>query len=215
MGAPGMAAPGSPELPQAQMPPPSPLPEAKVNPFMTRGSLALLGMCAAGFIALYLLGGRSGPSAAMGEQVLVHAKVEAALKVMDSQPTAAELSKRTNAKAIADDFYTAARQRQVDRKQLERNPFVFKEKAPDAAPIELPREVEIKDNVPAELKAALEDVKGLRLQTVLVGRSPAALISNNLVTRGQVIKGWTVTRIDSREVELTWKDQKHVLDLPK
>ncbi len=186
------------------------------NLFLTRGSLVLLGIYATGFAALYVLGhGGGGPKAAKGEQNLVYAKVDAALNLMDAQPNAGELNQRTNAKAIVEGFYTAARQRQVDRNRLARNPFVFKEKAPDAAPVVVPGEVEPKDNVPAELKAAMEAVKTLKLQSVLIGRRPAALVSNNLVTTGQNIKGWTVSRIGPREVELTWRDQKHVLELPK
>jgi hypothetical protein len=41
------------------------------------------------------------------------------------------------------------------------------------------------------------------------------MISSNLVTVGQTIKGWTVVRIDAREVELSWKDKTYVLEMPK
>ncbi len=187
----------------------------KRSGFLTRGSLVLLGVYATGFAALYVLGHSGGPKAAKGEQNLVYAKVDAALNLMEAQPGAGELNKRTDAKAIVEEFYTAARQRQVDRGRLARNPFVFKDKAPEAAPVVVPKEVDPKDSVPAELKAAMAAVKTLKLQSVLVGKCPAALVSNNLVTNGQNIKGWTVTRISPREVELTWKDQKHVLELPK
>ncbi len=190
--------------------------KSRRNGFRTKGSLVLLGVYATGFMALYVFGhGSGGPKSAKGEQNLVYAKVDAALNQMDAQPAAGELSRRTNAKAIVEDFYTAARQRQVDRNRLARNPFIFKEKVPEAAPVVVAKEVEPKDNEPAELKAAMEAVKTLKLQSVLVGRSQAALVSNNLVTTGQNIKGWTVTRIGPREVELTWKDQKHILALPK
>jgi len=185
------------------------------NAFLTRGSLVLLGIYATGFAALYVLGHSGGPKAAKGEQNLVYAKVDAALNLMDAQPGAGELDQRTNAKAIVDDFYTAAKQRQVDRSRLSRNPFVFKEKVVEAAPVVVPKEVEPKDSAPAELKAALEAVKTLKLQSVLIGRYPAALVSNNLVSTGQNIKGWTVSKISPQEVELTWRDRKHVLELPR
>jgi hypothetical protein len=189
--------------------------KSRRNAFLTRGSLVLLGIYATGFATLYLLGHSGGPKAAKGEQNVVCAKVDAALDLMDAQPNAGELNHQTNAKAIVDDFYTAAKQRQVDRNRLVRNPFVFKEKVPETAPVVMPKEVEPKDSVPAELKAAMEAVKTLRLQSVLIGKCPAALVSNNLVTTGQNIKGWTVSKIAPREVELTWKDQKYVLELPK
>jgi len=59
----------------------------------------------------------------------------------------------------------------------------------------------------------MAEVRKLRLQSVLVGRQTAAMVSNNLLTTGQTINGWTVSRIEPREVELTWKDQKYVLEL--
>jgi len=205
-------APAAPELTQCAMPM-SVVPKAKGNPFLTRGSLLLLGIYAAGFVALYALGLRSGPSIAMGQQDLVYAKVDAALNLLDAKPSPGQLAKRTNAKAIADDFYTAARQRQIDPKQLAGNPFIFRLKEPEAAPIKIVQETVQKDEVPAELKAAMAEVKKLRLQSILVGRQTAAMVSNNLLTTGQTINGWTVSRIEPREVELTWKDQKYVLEL--
>ena len=187
----------------------------KRNGFLTRGSLVLLGVYATGFAALYVLGHSGGPKSAKGEQNLVYAKVDAALNQMDAQPASGELNQQTDAKAIVDNFYTAARLRQVDRSRLARNPFVFKDKPPETQPVVVPKEVDPKDSVPSELKAAMAAVKTLKLQSVLVGKSPAALVSNNLVSTGQNIKGWTVTRISPGEVELTWRDQKHVLELPR
>ena len=186
----------------------------KGNPFFTRGSLVLLGMYSAGFIALYVLGLRSGPKVALGQQNLVYAKVNAALNLMDAKPSSSQLAQRTDARAIVKDFYTAAKQRQVDRTRLAGNPFIFRQKKPEKVVVEVVKKVTPKDKAPAELKAAMAAVKTLRLQSVLVGRRTAALVSNNLITTGQTIKGWTVSRVGAREVELTWKDQKYVLELP-
>ncbi len=205
-------APAAPELNPCEIQIPI-APKAKGNPFLTRGSMVLLGIYATGFLALYALGLRGGPSVALGQQDLVYAKVDAALNLMDAKPSARQLAKRTDAKAIANDFYTAARQRQIDRTQLSGNPFIFRQKLPEASRVEIVKETVQKDEVPAELKAAMAQVKTLRLQSILVGRQKAAMVSNNLLTTGQTIKGWTVSRIDPQEVELTWKDQKYVLEL--
>jgi len=40
-----------------------------------------------------------------------------------------------------------------------------------------------------------------------------ATISNNLLTEGQTISGWTVSKIIPGEVVLTWRDQTHVLKM--
>ncbi len=204
--------PAAPEL-QPCMVQVSSAPKAKCNPFVTRGSLILLGIYAAGFAALYFLGLRSGPTVALGQQDLVYAKVNAALTLMDAEPSPGQLAKKTNAKAIVDDFYTAATQRQIERKRLVGNPFIFTPEKPKPARVQIAQEDVQKDEVPAELKAAMAKVKTLRLQSVLVGRQTAALVSNNLLTTGQTIKGWTVSRITPREVELKWKDQTYILTL--
>lgn len=58
-------------------------------------------------------------------------------------------------------------------------------------------------------------VDALKLQSILRGPvSSTAMISDRLVREGQVISGWTVSRIEDRAVVLTWRDQKHVLKLP-
>ena len=158
----------------------------------------LAALCLAGFVALYVLSKRSGPQSAMGGQTLMYAKVDAALNMMGSTPSSVELTQQTNAKAIVDQFYTAAKQRQVDRKLLQRNPFIFKQEVPRASKIEVPKATPKVDKVQDELKAALAAARQLKLQTVLVGKNPAALISDSLVTTGQTIRGWKVTKIEQQ-----------------
>lgn len=184
------------------------------SPFLTRTNLGLLAMFAAGIIGLYALRLRHGPAAALAGEALAHAKVEAALNTLGTGDAAANADGRRSAKAIVGEFYAAARQRQVDARDLMGNPFVPRnvEEAPPPPPPEV-KAVEVKK--PDEYEHALRDAKTLRLQSVLVGRQTTAMISSNLVTVGQTIKGWTVARIDAREVELSWKDKTYVLEMPK
>jgi hypothetical protein len=57
----------------------------------------------------------------------------------------------------------------------------------------------------------LAAAKGLKLQSVLSGRTPTAMISNNVLTVGQTISGWTVAEIHPRYVVLTWETHKFEL----
>lgn len=187
----------------------------KPNPFLTRGNLLLLGMFAVGIAGVYVLSLRNGPTRAMAEQNLDHAKVEAALNVLASQPILAANQKGSTARAIVNEFYTAARQRQVPTAALACNPFVFQ--AIEANPQPDPNAAEQaspKDKGPDEAALALKAAQALHLQSVVDGEPKMALISGNPMTVGQTINGWTVARIGAREVELTWKDQTFVLQMP-
>jgi hypothetical protein len=188
--------------------------QSRGNPFLTRTNLGLLAMFAAGILGLYALRLRHGPAAALAGEALAHAKVEAALNTLGTGGPAAAADGRGGAKAIVGEFYAAARQRQVDSKDLLGNPFVPRnvEEAPPPPPPEV-KAVEVKK--PDEFEHAMREVKMLRLQAVLEGKQTTAMISSNLVTVGQTIKGWKVVRIDTREVELSWKDKSYVLEMPK
>ena len=59
-------------------------------------------------------------------------------------------------------------------------------------------------------------VHTLSLQSVVTGEhGTMAMISNNLLTVGQRIHGWTVSEIGPRHVVLAWKDRQHVLHMPR
>ena len=185
------------------------------SPFLTRGNLILLAMYAAGIAGLYGLGLRRGPSTALADQTLIHAKVEAALNGMGAPPSRAELQRRSSAKAIVSEFYTAAKQRQVALEALQGNPFVFTSIEPPKPVEPAPRPEPATRPGDDGSKGAMEAVKALKLQSVLVGRQTTAMISNNLVTAGETINGWKVVRITPHEVELSWRDKTYVLEMPK
>lgn len=190
--------------------------KASPSPFLTRANLMLLAMFGAGFVGLYVLSLRNGPSTALADQTLVHAKVEAALNTMGIAPTTAELERHSRAQAIVSEFYTAARQRQIDLKKLGGNPFIFRQPdVPATQPAAEPNEPNEPAPVAPGEKEAMQAVQGLQLQSVLIDEqgNRIAFISSNLVATGQTIMGWTVVRIDATEVELTWRDKKHVLKM--
>jgi len=183
---------------------------------LSKENALLAGLFVAGMIAVYLLGLRGGPAEASASQRAAERQVDSALQQLDRMlPDAAP--GRSKAKQVVDTFYYEARQRQIPIEQLSGNPFVFTLPAPRAEPLRTTR-TEATDlrTQPEDDVDVSQAVKNLRLQSVLMGTHGAtAMISNNMLTEGQEIQGWTVKTILPREVILTWKDRQYVLSMPK
>jgi hypothetical protein len=193
-------------------------PAATQNPFLTRGNLMLVGMLAAGIAGVWLLSLRNGPSQALADQGLAHANVEQVLERLGEGPSQAQAESRSTAKAIVREFYTAARQRQVAVKQLKGNPFIFEPiRPPD--PVPDPNAVKavkpVVKQIDIERANALKAAQQLGLQSVLLSGTPKAMISNQVLAVGDVIVGWKITRIEPKQVELRWKNETHLLQMPK
>jgi hypothetical protein len=178
---------------------------------LSKGNLLLVAMFAAGMGCIYLLGLRGGPAKASAEQQRVETQVDTVLTQL-SQANSADRKKQTS--GIVNTFYFEADKRQIPANQLKTNPFVMKtapppEPAPLAEPEKPAPAQEDRDAV-----SAMESVKTMELQSVLMGAHGAvAVISNNMLTEGQTFQGWTVVKIHPKEVLLTWREQKRVLKM--
>ncbi|MBS3735019.1 MAG: hypothetical protein KGY99_08830 [Phycisphaerae bacterium] len=179
------------------------------------GNLVLGGVLVAGLVVVWVLGMRTGPSEASGDSG-AQRKTDALLthlsQTSDTDPGDG---------AVINERYFAAAPRQIPPDNLKTNPFEFA--APPAD--DSGKSVASDDPKPASDKPAarldsayeraLGEVRGLELQTVLTdaGGQTMAMISNNLLTEGQVIAGWTVVRIEADRVVLRWRDRTHTLNL--
>ena len=177
--------------------------------------LLLIGLFASGLICLYLLSLRNGPQTASAEEQNVKARVEAALSQLG---TVSDKTQADETSAIVDTFYYEAAQRQIPVERLSGNPFVYMPAVfanssllpnqNNADPAEIQKQQRLSD--------AMDAAKQLHLQSVLMGGQQAtAMISNNLLTEGQIISGWTVKSIESRQVTLAWNDHEYVLKMPR
>ena len=176
-------------------------------------NLVLTGLFGAGMLGLYLLSLRGLPAAASAEQQATEQQVDSALQKLN-QPSNAAQNRATD---VVSTFYYEAKQRQVPVEQLGCNPFVFK--APPRPELKESPEKPVApppvDDENRPQSDALKAASSLTLQSVLMGTHGAtAIVSNNLLTEGQTIHGWTVKSIGPREVVLTWKDQTYVLKMP-
>jgi len=183
----------------------------------SKGNLVLVGLFAASIACVYLLSLRSTPTAASAEQRRTELHVESALSLLvGPNPTDTEKSRR--ARAVLDAFYCQAAQRQIPLEKLSGNPFIFRPPGEAASPAAEPLAAPPSPENPRdkELSEALTAVGQLTLQSVLMGSGgTTAMISNNILSEGQTIRGWTIISIRPREVLLKWNDQRHVLKMPQ
>ncbi len=178
-----------------------------ISPF----NVVLAGMFAVGVLTLYLLNLRTGVQTASAEQQKIELRVDTALEQIKALTKTKTGSKETD--AIIDTFYYEARQRQIPLEHLSGNPFIYVPLQGEA--LSQGEKIRI-DPVQQELADAMELVKQLKLQSVLTGpQGQTAMISNNLVAKNQVIYGWKVERISTKEVTLSWRDQEFVLKMPR
>lgn len=177
------------------------------------GNLFLAGLFASGLICVYVLSLRTGPARASTEEIQVAQKVDMALLQLRGRPSPG--AGREGAADVADVFYYEARHRQIAAKELPTNPFVFKppqERALESQAASQPRPRPQEDKETTELSEAMAAVKTLTLQSVMSGaRGATAMISNNVLTEGQSIHGWTVVEIRPQQVVLRWKQQTYVV----
>jgi hypothetical protein len=179
---------------------------------LVSGNWLLVGLFAAGIASLYGLSLMKGPSAASAQQIEAQSSVDDALAKLNVTASGG----KTTA-AIVETFYCEAKYRQIPPAALKGNPFLFRAAPPAPAAAPPPAAEAAPAAKPPDTTGtseALTAVKALRLQSVMMS-SPqtAAIISDNLLTEGQVIRGWTVTQILPREVHLSWKDQTYVLKM--
>jgi len=176
------------------------------------GNLLLAGLFAAGLGAVYLLSLRDGPATASAAQKQVDLKVTSALQAMEAAP--AQPAKK--ASSLLKTFYNETRKRQIPLAQVAGNPFRFAPLSGASTP-QTPKAQDKRPAVAAQqegLARALRALDTLRLESVVMGgHGGMAMISRNMLSRGQSIEGWTIVQIQPRAVLLRWRDQTRWLHM--
>lgn len=189
--------------------PPRPTKPARKLP-ITPANLLLVGLVAAGAGCVYLLSLRNGPQTASAQEQTVAAQIDAALVQMQSPMSA--IDKATS--AVVDTFYYEAKQRQMPISMLSGNAFIYKPASMGG--VTPARQSDQQIQAGADVYA-IEAAKSLQLQCVMKGANgtATAMVSNALVTVGQVIKGWKVKSIAARDILLTRGGMEYVLRMPR
>ncbi len=181
-------------------------------------NLALAGMFIAAVAVLYLLSLRGGPREASAQEKVNEARVDAVLLQLQASQKAGPGHKSAT-QEIMDRFYHDAQDRQVPLDNLKGNPFYFR--TPPRTDLTQAAEDSTKEafaSPPIDIGEAdaLKRASTLSLQSILSGtHGNVAMISNNLLTTGQSIQGWTVKRIDPKSVLLCRGEQTYVLRMPE
>ena len=186
---------------------------ARRMPSWSRGNLFLAAMFAAGIGGVYLLSLRSGPKKVSAQLQQDELRVDTALAALKSP-----VSSKSKTMELVKTFYYQTKQRQIPLRSLKGNPFVFIP-PPEAKSVVPAKSQDQPDHrtrreEEKQLADALRAAKELTLQSVLMGKHETiAMISNNLLTKGRRIRGWTIVDIRPREVVLKWKDQTYLLKM--
>jgi len=191
-------------------------PPRKPRVFAINGAnIILAALFGAGLATVYLLSLRVGPTPVSAAQQQTDLNVETALSQL-TQIAAASKARRSIAKDVIAGFYLEAKQRQIPAESLKCNPFTYRLPVnltpADAAPPETPAKATEEQDAQDALQA-MEALKTLTLQSVMMGAQPTAMISNNLLSEGQQIAGWTVAGIKPKQVVLKWREQTRVLKM--
>ena len=188
---------------------------------MTRANVILAVLFAGGVATVYGLSVRKGPAEATAEQKLAESSVDSALLRFKggSGRGSDALSARKITRDLLSNFSDRIVKNQIPLAKLNKNPFVFVPPEARVAPSVTrvhPGSKPKVEETPEEItqKQAMERLSRLRLQSVMMGSSgSAAVISNNLLTEGQRTEGFTVKKISSKSVVLTWRGQEFVLKM--
>lgn len=188
---------------------PAPMAAPRRLSFFTRGNLVMAGAIAIALVVIVFLHFQVRPSAASAAVADSEKKVDTFLKVCGS-------AKKDSAQAIS--LVESLRQenigRQVPVSDLKANPFEFRSPMGPAINNPSPTPATATPVRSQEEMIAMERADALTLQSVITGpRGSTAMISNTLCTPGRTIQGWTVTKIQPRQVTLTWRDKQVVLRL--
>jgi hypothetical protein len=120
------------------------------------------------------------------------------------------------ASSVINRFYYEARQRQVPPEQLVDNPFrmVLPQALPAPAEVQGPPHTVAPDPEVLALAEAEDNIRDLTLQSVLTGSAGStAIVSNEVLTVGQNVRGWTVVEIAPKQVVLQWKSHRHIMTM--
>lgn len=188
---------------------------------MTRANIILAVLFAGGVATVYSLSVRKGPAGASAEQKLAESSVDSALLRLQggSGRGSDALSARKITRNLLSNFSDRIVKKQIPLAKLDKNPFVFIPPEARAVPSVTrvhPGRTPKVEETPEQItqKQAMERLSRLRLQSVMMGSSgSAAVISNNLLTEGQQTEGFTVKKISSKSVVLTWRGQEFVLKM--
>ena len=196
-----------------KLPPQAPVytPLPRKSTVFSKSNMLMAGLFMAALVGLYLIHANSGgptPSAAKGQTV-------------DSDVSKFLQDWRAREKSgvkleLVDTAVYDTKLRQIPPENLLFNPFRYKPiEAPDTAGPKPDGPTEEQIKFIRESEAAKARAKALKLQTIMMGANPTAIVDGSMVTLGETLASdWTLIEINPYEIILEWRgSEMYVLAL--
>jgi hypothetical protein len=188
--------------------------EGSGKPKFNGPTFVLFGAFAAALLVIYLLGLQNKPRAASAEQVAHEQEVQSAItELLQKNGKAGQLSGLfQDTDKLVKMFYSYLGTQTEKTPELPHDPFANDEVRAASSPEEVA--VVPSNFVEAEkLRKVAETFSGLKLQSVMVGRTSVAMINNRMVTTGAKVGELTVTTIEPGRVLLNYEKNTFELKL--
>lgn len=185
---------------------------------LSQGTLILLAVAFIAAAAIYVMRITQGSIAAGQEIAVIEAKIEQALARLGQTPMAespasedAKVWQLNDTQAIVAMFTDDVSRRQIPPNRLRSNPFSPKVMAP--APVEA--DASVSSPAPATTGVTPAELAKLKLEAVVHGRVPVAIINGSLYQVGQHVGSLRIRAIKGMEVELEADGQVHVIRIDR
>jgi hypothetical protein len=187
--------------------------EGDSKPKVNGPTMVLFAAFAAGLLVIYLLGMQSKPRAASADQLAHEAQVKSAIADLLAKNGKAEqldsLFKDTD--KLMKMFHAYFGGDGKEAPELEHDPFANDD--PKAAPGVEAQQIVSTGADAEKIRKVAETFAGLKLQSVMLGKTSIAMVNNRMLTVGAKIGELTVGSIEANRVVLKYGENKYELKL--
>ena len=167
--------------------------ESNVNKSLNRTTIGLFSICIIAVVAIFLISRGQKPEPISEEEKAKSAALDMALAKLTSQAKE-QTPQSLDAENMVEVFYNYPTNTQVSADELQRNPFMRDEDAPDETV------VVVEKNKGPDLDALQKKLKELHLQSL---GGTICLINNNVLTEGDKVSDFVIKKIEDNQVILT------------
>jgi hypothetical protein len=181
------------------------------KPKVNGPTVVLFGAFAAGLLVIYLLGMQSKPRAASADQLAHEAQVKSAIAdLLGKNGKADQLdSLFRDTDKLMKMFHAYFGGEGQETPELAHDPFSNDDKT------ETPAGPVVIDHPDEKLKKVAETFATLKLQSVMLGRTPIAMVNNRMLTVNSKIGDLTVASIEANRVIFKYGENRFELKLPQ
>jgi hypothetical protein len=190
------------------------------KPKVSGPTFVLFGAFASALVIIYLLGMQNKPQTASAEQTAREAQTTSAItELLEKNGKAEQLQGLfTDTKKLVKMFYSYLGSQKTEIPQLSHDPFGEPAPTTEVKKDATNEAIKIVTTNPGDaekLRQVAEAFNGLKLQSVMMGRTSVAMINNRMVQVGHKIGDLTITAIESNRVLLSYEQSTFELKLSR